>query len=228
MNGADYMKHRICVVIINCLIFTTLCGCTRYQKFTKQIYDTDVYGVYAASVHNGNDYSDNGSISLLSNNTFSFERKTTNGTMGTEEYQCGGSFTVEDVNSDFTKLLFSISDEFGRPICSYSSFNCINEWNTCLYKYKNMLGEYIKMDTANIKSRSRFKINDNNDNDTFLLFTEDGLCRPSTYLDDNGYASKYKVKSHIIWIDYYGSGFRPAYFIVEDGLFNPNSLIKSR
>ena len=185
-----------------------------------------MYGEYIASASTDDEDKDDCRLTLSSSGIFSYTRKTIKEPMDMDEYQCSGLFTCEDVNSDIVKLIFSISDESGSPICGYSALNYINKWNTCLYKYKNMIGKYIEMDTANVKNRSCFKI-DSGDGE-YLLFAEDGLCRPSSFLDDDDFAHKYKVKSGVIWIDYdVGFGFQPEYFIVEDGLFYYR-LIKSR
>lgn len=216
------MKHRLCALVMICTVLMSLCGCGHYAK--DKIFDTDVYGTYVLTLFTeDNDISDEFTLSLNNNGTYSYKiyESLSNGT--TKDKTCDGNIeSVTEINGDISLIKlnidYSIFSEFGSMTFSIHNGTC--------YKYKNLLGDYIQIETSQIKNRSEFSIPMDNSGEYYLRFTEDGMCKSDNTPDEEQYYYKYKVKSDIIFIDY-GYGYGAAYYIVDGGVFSGNGFRKS-
>lgn len=216
------MKRKLIVVVIVCTILVSLCGCDKYIK--DKIYDTDVYGTYVLTLlTENNDISDEFTLSLNDNGTYSYRiyESLSNGII--KDKTCDGDIeSVMEINSDISLIKlnidYSIFSEFGSMTFSIHNGTC--------YKYKNLLGDYIQIETSQIKNRSSFSIPMDNSGEYYLRFSEDGMCKSDNTPDEEQYYYKYKVKSDIIFIDY-GYGYGAAYYIVDGGVFSGNGFSKS-
>lgn len=216
------MKHRLFALVMICTILMSLCGCGNYKK--DKIFDTDVYGIYEKSdTSNDNDIKYYFSLLINNDNTYSYRILEHLSYTENDNTIDGNISSIIELNNDITEIVFSDID--------YSSFDdfVFSGWgihgDTC-YKYKNLLGDYIQIETSQIKNRSEFSIPMDNIGEYYLRFTEDGMCKSDNTPDEEQYYYKYKVKSDIIFIDY-GYGYGAAYYIVDGGVFSGNGFSKS-
>ena len=216
------MKRKLIAFVMICTILVSLCGCDKHIK--DKIYDTDVYGTYVLTLlTEDNDISNEFTLSLNDNGTYSYRiyESLSNGII--KDKTCDGNIeSVMEINSDISLIKlnidYSIFSEFGSMTFSIHNGTC--------YKYKNLLGDYIQIESSQIKNRSEFSIPMDSSGEYYLRFSEDGMCKSDNTPDEEQYYYKYKVKSNVIFVDY-GYGYQTAYYIVDGGVFSGNGFRKS-
>lgn len=212
------MKRRFIVAGIACIVLLSICGCDKYIK--TKTYNTDIYGIWSAetsSVEGG--LSTKQSLEILADNTYKYYISQKYKGENKEEY-ITGNIQVEDINRDIAKITFN-------DFTLKKRYDATLRLTSVFFKYKNLIGNYLKTETEQIKNRSDFLIPLDDSGKYYLRFSEDGVCRLDSFPDEEQYSYKYKVKSDIIWIDY-GYGFQADYYIVEDGIFTSTGFHKTK
>lgn len=201
------MKTRTLMLIALLILDALLCGCNRYS-IPYTVSDTPIYGTYSKTYKN-----ETQTLSLFSDNTYKYDRYNEDGSEA--EYHAEGKFRDEVVNSDITKI-FLYDFDYKQAHGFHLSFTN----GSTVYKYKNLIGYYIK-EELDIKSSFIIHFPDEHDYiDSYIEFDGKGSAQPKIkgepYMDE----FSYKIKDNIIWVDFVGAGeYVPYYYIVCDGVF---------
>lgn len=208
-------KVMKCLMIL--IISLQLCGCSTKNYEADGSFETDVKGEYIYSIHgstdSGNTYDLDITFQLNENNSYIRNTVENNSTSSDS-----GTYKIEDINNDLQKIIFTTSK------------NTVYD----LYKYKNMLGEYYKID--DIPATKTFDLiipipSDYSPNGG-MVFSKDGhyhACTDTKNCDcDYGWAS-YIMKNNIIYLCSDGSDndfYSISFYVVEGGLFSPSAKKK--
>ncbi len=213
------MKHKNILIMMICIIcaILVLCGCDSYVS--EDIYDTDLYGTYEKSVVSDADKLQyKFTLSLNNDNTYIY-RIFEQYSGKTRDKSCSGNIdSIKKINDDITEIVLSDIDY--SPFDGFA-FLVYGIQSNVVFKYKNIIGEYVQIDTESIQNRSNFVIKLNDTTRSWSFF-EDGTCKSDSAPDEEQSYCRYKVKSNIIWIGYGDKGesrYYPIYYIVEDGVF---------
>lgn len=203
------MKTRTLMLIALLILAALLCGCNRYL-IPYTVSDTPIYGTYSKTYKN-----EMQTLSLFNDNTYKYDRYNEDGSEA--EYHAEGKFSDEVVNSDITKI-FLYDFDYQQAHGFRLSFTN----GSTVYKYKNLIGYYIK-EELDIKSSFIIHAPPRGDYDYIDSYTEfNGKGSAQTILQGEPYmdAFSYKIKDNIIWVDFVGAGeYVPYYYIVCDGVF---------
>lgn len=198
------MKTKIPMLIISLILTVLLCGCNQYS-IQYAVYDTPIYGTYSKTLKN-----ETQTLSLFDDSTYKYVRyqeydpKT--------EYHVEGSFHAEVVNADITKIVLSDLNRESVGDIRYSFSN-----GNIIYKYKNLIGYYIK---EPINTKSSFIIHSHYDSDSYFEFNGKGTAQAKYNGKESADEIAYEIKDNIIWVDFAGTGeYEPFYYIVCDGVF---------
>lgn len=210
------IKKRASLIIIAICVSLVFFGCNAQMQRAK-LYDTDVYGVYECEIHTdptgissatssvSDDLFAEYKLTLNEDMTYTYSMREKDHHNGEKIQYEGNIVSIDEINRDITRIKLDNENEYMGSLASID--------NDDLYKYKNLIGEYIP---ATIKKNSDFTIAD-------CHFSKDGIM---TDIVSNS-SFKYKIKSNIIWVEFVSDyGYQPHYFIVDGGVFR-DSLYKT-
>lgn len=206
------MKNKFSIITLLAIITISLTGCSKYEK--DESYDTDLYGSYSDYWEASNiSYSQNESYTFNTDNTYNYiYKEITDGNINNDIDKDGKILSIEEISNDITQITLD------QKIISWSTGETSNE---TVYKYKNILGQFFKIEVPKGKT---FKLQLSE----YAWFDEEGqyhLCN-----GDNSQCSslcpKYIRKDNIIYFQSmdaeHSNCYTIRYYIVEDGLFAPN------
>lgn len=189
-------------IVIICVILT---GCFSQNS-------VEIYGVYETSITSKiNNEIGKYTLTLYPNKTYKYsilENYKSSEDSITRTYE-GNIISIEDINKDIMEITLDNEDAFVGSL--------IHVNNSVVYKYKNLIGEYIP---ADIHRGDDFFIQDGEQAGSGEYFSTDG-----TMVSKNGYGVssdkfRYKIESDIIWVEFSADyGYSPQYYIVDGGVF---------
>ena len=199
------MKKKFSIIALLTIITIFLTGCSKYEK--DKSYDTDLYGSYLKNIeaftsNDVNDINENTKYSyylyekykLNAENTFQYTvKEIIEDNITKDNFVDGEILSIEEISGDITQITL------GQEITEWSTGEISNQ---IIYKYKNMLGDFYKIE---VPSGKTFKLQLND----YAWYDEKGqyhmLC------DGNKCeCPKYIRKDNIIYffnITYYGKYF---------------------
>lgn len=170
--------------------------CIRYSD----LWNIQLYGTYSKTLKN-----ETQTLSLFDDSTYKYVRcqeydpKT--------EYHVEGSFHAEVVNADITKIVLSDLNRESAGDIRYSFSN-----GNIIYKYKNLIGYYIK---EPINTKSSFIIHSHYDSDSYFEFNGKGTAQAKYNGRESADEIAYEIKDNIIWVDFAGTGeYEPFYQLI--------------
>ena len=199
-----FSNEKIFILVVCTLLAVT--GCS--EKIQNNLYDTDTFGMYEAMFYT----TDNADpiahyqLTLYSDNTFTYSLNENYKDSFSDEYK-GDVLSIEDINKDITRIILdNENNKYMGQIIALDS--------QTIYKYKNLLGNYIP---SVIEKKKTFFIPYNNQDSHGNTFYKDGTM----WSDGTSAKYNYKIESNIIWVEFDADfGYQPYYYVVDGGVFS--------
>lgn len=205
------MQNKFSAIILLTITTMFLASCSKYEE--DKSYDTDLYGSYSDYIESSNvSYSRNESYTFNTDNTYNhIYEEVKDGNINNNINENGKILSTEEISNSMIKI--TLDQE-------------ITEWSTgeksnpIIYKYKNMLGQFLMTKVPNGKT---FKLQLSE----FVWFDEEGqyhLCNGND-CHCNESSPKYVRKGNIIYLQSkdieHSNCYIIGYYIVDDYLFTP-------
>ncbi len=205
------MKNKFSIITLLAIITISLMGCSKYEE--DKSYYTDLYGFYLEYVEASNvSYSRNVSYTFNTDNTYNhIYKEVMDGNVNGDIDENGKILSTEEISNDITQITLD-----QESIDWYTGENS----NQIIYKYKNMLGQFFKIEVPKGKT---FKLQLSE----YAWFDGEGqyhLCNGDNCQCSDS-SPKYIRKDNIIYFQSmdteHSNCYTIGYYIVEDGLFAP-------
>ena len=226
------MKNKFSIIILLAIITISLTGCSKYEK--DESYDTDLYGSYSKNMEaflsdNADDINEDTNYSyylnekykLNTDNTLQYNIKEIIEDNVTKDSSVNGKIlSTEEISNDITQIVLD------QEITDGSTGETSNK---TIYKYKNILGQFFKIEVPKGKTFNLFLKNEYSTLNEGNVFNEDGFyhyCINYENCDcDKNNFGKYVRKDNIIYFQSMDEEHKDCYiigyYIVKDGLFTP-------
>lgn len=211
-RGRCIMKSKaIVLLLISICIMLILTSCSRYEKDSS--YDTDLCGDYSENIEATNtSYFLNESYIFNTDNTYLYiYKEIIDGIVTNDINKSGKILSVEEISDDISKI--TLDQEVVKWSTQESSSNT-------LYKYKNMIGEFLKIEVPDGKT---FELHLNK-----VWYDEDGqyhTCADINKCNCKETCPQYIRKNDMIYFQSMDEEHKNCYtisaYIMEDGLFFP-------
>lgn len=213
------MKNR-CLAVWLILVIITITGCNKYEK--DMSYSTELYGCYSMDqdTYMTNDveeiteesdvsYSENEIYKFKNDNTYEYMvNEVINGEVTKDNYKSGKVISIKEISNDITEI--NLDQEVIKFSTQESTF-------VTTYKYKNMLGDFVKTEVPKGKTFDLHLA------DGGIWFDKDGQFHIES--DTNKTFASYIRKNNIIYFRSADERHKDCYtiqiYIVDGGMFFP-------